>query len=49
VMKIEGLPVINVDEGEKIPKRISKPKSGRDATPADRYCFLSVRGICTCC
>jgi hypothetical protein len=30
------------------PKRTSKPKSGRDATPMDS-CFLSVRGICTCC
>jgi hypothetical protein len=31
------------------PKRTSKPKSGRDVTPVDRYCFLSFRGICTCC
>ena len=30
------------------PKRTSKSKSGRDAMPVDR-CFLSVRGICTCC
>src|SRR5262245_18910638 len=30
------------------PKRTSKPKRGGDATSVDRYCFLSVRGICTC-
>ena len=31
------------------PKRTSKPKSGRDTTPVDRYYFLSAMGICTCC